>query len=50
MASGAGYAALVEAATGTTGKVRYVWMLDTVMQAGIGESVQFPAASLALGW
>ena len=50
MASGAAYAALVEAATGTTGKVRYVWMLDTVLQAGVGESVQFPAASLALGW
>jgi len=50
MASGAAYAALVEAATGTTGKVRYVWMLDTVLQAAVGESIQFPAASLALGW
>lgn len=50
MADGAAYAALVEAATGSTGKIRYVWMLDTVLQAGIGESIQFPAASLALGW
>jgi len=50
MATGAAYAALVEAATGTTGKVRYVWGLDMVLQAGVGESVQFPAASLALGW
>ena len=50
MVSGAAYAALVEAATGSTGKVRYVWALDTVLTAAVGESIQFPAASLALGW
>jgi hypothetical protein len=49
-AAGVAYVALVEAATGSTGKVRYVWALDTVVQPGIGESIQFPAATLTLGW
>lgn len=50
MAVGATYAAVVEAASGLTGKVRYVWALDTVLVAASGESVQFPVASLTLGW
>jgi hypothetical protein len=50
MSVGATYAVLVDAATGTTGRCRYIWALDSVVQAATGESVQFPAASLALGW
>ena len=50
MSSGAAHVALVEALTGTTGKVRYVWTLDNVLLAAPGESVQFPADSTKLGW
>ena len=50
MAEGAAYVALVEAAIGTTGKVRYVWALDSLLQATPGESVQFPADSTKLSW
>ena len=50
MASEATHAALVEASTGSTGKVRYVWSLDAALLAGVGESIQFPASILALGW
>jgi hypothetical protein len=50
MSVGATYAVLVDAASGTTGTVRYIWVLDSVVEAAAGESVQFPADSLALGW
>ena len=50
MARSAIYVALVESATGTSGQVRYVWPLDTLLQAGLSESVQLPASALTLGW
>ena len=50
MAGRATHVALVESLTGTAGKVRYVWALDSMPQAAAGESVQFPVDSTLLGW
>jgi hypothetical protein len=50
MSGAATHVVLVDAATGTTGTVRYIWALDSVAEAAAGESVQFPADALALGW
>lgn len=50
MSTGALYLALVDVVTGTTGKVRYVWILESMLLAVTGESIQLPPGSTTLGW
>lgn len=48
MTLAAQWAAMVSAATGTTGLLYYFWQLDTPQQVNISQSIQVPVDSLTL--
>lgn len=48
MTLAAQWAALVSAATGTTGLLYYYWTLDTPQQVSVSQSIQLPISSLSL--
>ena len=48
MTLAAQWAALVSAATGTTGLLYYFWQLDTPQQVSVSQSIQIPIGGLSL--
>lgn len=48
MTLAAQWAALVTAATGTTGLLLYYWTLDTPQQVAVSQSIQLPIGTLSL--
>lgn len=48
MTLAAQWAAMVSAATGTTGLLYYYWQLDTPQQVSVSQSIQIPIGSLTL--
>ncbi len=48
MTLSAQWAAMVSAATGTTGLLYYFWNLDTPQQVSVSQSIQIPIGSLSL--
>ena len=43
------WAAMVTAASGTTGLLKYMWALPAAQQVGISQSIQIPIGDLTLG-